>query len=440
MINRIPSWTMRLLATLLLCCVPATLLNAQAPLPTPQELDQLLAPVALYPDALLAQITTASTNPQEILDVDDWLHQNSGLYGPALTDAAQAQGFDPAFIALVSFPQVLDMMAQNINDYAAIGDAFEASQGMVMDSVQRLRQEAYADGALRSNAQQQVLVEPQNGQQIIVIQPANPQVVYLPQYDPALVYGGGAGIVIGFGAGIALGVALGNNHPWGWGGWGWNWGRRTVLYNRSTWVVRDNRYHPPRSNFRPQQPNYQSRPGFGGNWGRPGQPQQRLAQGRPQTQPDRAAPNQARPAPTRPNNTLRPAPTPDRQPRPEPNQPQGRPAPTQPNNTLRPAPTQNRQPRPEPNQSRPAPTQPNNTLRPAPTPNRQPRPEPNQPQGRPAPTQPNNTLRPAPAPNRQPRPQSQPQARPAPTQPNNAARPAPAPRQQQNGDHPQDRR
>src|SRR5271169_1172164 len=114
------------------------LLSAQTTALTPQQLDQLLAPVALYPDSLLAQITTASTNPQEILDVDNWLQQNPGLTGTALTDAAEKQGFDPAFIALTSFPQVLGMMAQNIDDYTAIGQAFSADQGMVTASIQRL--------------------------------------------------------------------------------------------------------------------------------------------------------------------------------------------------------------------------------------------------------------------------------------------------------------
>ena len=166
------------------------LLYAQAAPPTAQELDQLLAPIALYPDALIAQITAASTNPQEILDADNWLHQNSDLSGIALTNAAQQQNFDPAFIALVSFPQVLDMMAQNIDDYAAIGEAFSANQGSVMDSIQRLRAQAYASGALRSSSELQVSQETQGGQPIIVIQPANPQVVYIPQYSPAVVYGG----------------------------------------------------------------------------------------------------------------------------------------------------------------------------------------------------------------------------------------------------------
>jgi uncharacterized protein DUF3300 len=96
----------------------SSFLQAQASVPTPDELDQLLAPVELYPDSLLSQITTASTNPQEILDADNWLHQHRGLTGTPLTDAAEKPGFDPAFIALVNFPNVLAMMAQNIDDYA----------------------------------------------------------------------------------------------------------------------------------------------------------------------------------------------------------------------------------------------------------------------------------------------------------------------------------
>ena len=129
-----------LLVILLLFQGLAPDLQAQMPpVPTPQELDQLLAPVALYPDALLAQITTASTNPQEILDVDNWLGQNQNLSVSQLTAAAQQQGFDPAFIALVGFPQVIEMMAENIDDYAAIGAAVTADQGQVSAAIQRLR-------------------------------------------------------------------------------------------------------------------------------------------------------------------------------------------------------------------------------------------------------------------------------------------------------------
>src|SRR5579862_6389811 len=159
--------------SLLLVQLPPNLFAQSAPL-SAEQLDQLLAPVALYPDSLLAQITTASTNPQEILDVDNWLQQNSGLKGTALTDAAQQQGFDPAFIALVNFPQVLDMMAQHVDDYAAIGEAFTADQAAVSASVQRLRAQAYASGALRSSPQQRVEIQQPAGQPIYVIQPAAP--------------------------------------------------------------------------------------------------------------------------------------------------------------------------------------------------------------------------------------------------------------------------
>src|SRR5271163_3912868 len=246
----------------------APLVRAQdAALPTPDELDQLLAPVALYPDSLLAQITTASTNPQEILDVDNWLQQNSTLTGAELTDAAEKQGFDPAFIALTNFPQVLDMMAQNIDDYAAIGEAFSTDQGAVTASIQRLRAQAYAAGTLQSNSQQQVEVQQPAGQTIYVIQPANPQVVYVPVYNPTVVYVQPststvvATSLITFGAGIAIGALVASNQPWGWG---WSSGR--VYYNRTVFVAWGNPYRPPTVWYRPRPVHYTSRPGYGGNW------------------------------------------------------------------------------------------------------------------------------------------------------------------------------
>jgi len=235
---------------------------AQNALPTPDQLDQLLAPIALYPDALLAQICAASTDPQQILDADNWVRQNSGLSGQARTDAAQQQGFDPAFISLVNFPQVLDMMAQNIDNYATIGQAFAANQGMVMDSVQRLRQQAYSVGALESDQYQTVSVQNQGTTQVVVIQPANPQVVYVPQYNPQVVFvqPGPAFVAPGpfltFGAGIALGAWItGPAYPWGWGGWGWNWGRRSLYVNNNVWIV-NNRYRPRVPTYRPRPPVY----------------------------------------------------------------------------------------------------------------------------------------------------------------------------------------
>jgi len=241
----------------------AGIADAQNPaLPTPDQLDQLLAPIALYPDALVAQICAASTDPQQILDVDNWLHQNLTLTGQARTDAAQAKGFDPAFIALINFAQILDTMAQNIDNYAAIGRAFAADQGSVMDAIQRLRQQAYAAGTLQSNEYQTVDVQGQGNTQVVVIQPANPQVIYVPQYNPQVVYvqpdptAVVTASLISFSAGIALGAWISSNrYPWYWGGWGWNWGHRTVIVHNNVWVV-SNRYRPPYPSYRPRPPVY----------------------------------------------------------------------------------------------------------------------------------------------------------------------------------------
>jgi hypothetical protein len=225
-----------------------------------------------------------------------------------LQSAAEQQGFDPPFIALVAFPQILDTMAQNIDDYAAIGAAFSANQAEVMDSIQRLRAQAYAAGTLQSNPQQQVLMQNQGGPQVIVIQPANPQVVYVPTYDPTVVYvrpSAGAvvaGALLTFGVGIAIGALI-NHHPWGWGGWGWNWGRRTVIVNRNVWVVRNNRYRPPRYTYRPRPIVYNNRPGYGGNWSYRPPNYRPPSGGRP---PSYRPPVSYQPSPNRPSNPPRP--------------------------------------------------------------------------------------------------------------------------------------
>jgi hypothetical protein len=245
---------------------------AAAPVPTPAQLDQLLAPVALYPDSLLAQITTASTNPQEILDFDNWLAANSTLTNQTLADAAQKQGFDPAFLALSAFPRVVSMMAENIDDYAAIGQAFTADQGAVTASIQRLRSQAYKAGNLQTNQQQKVEVQQAAGATTYVIQPANPQVVYVPVYNPTVVYVQPAVPValplITFGIGIGIGWLVATSNPWGWGGWGWGWGPRGgVYYNRTVFVGWHGGYRPPNNWYRPRPVPYASRPGYGGNWG-----------------------------------------------------------------------------------------------------------------------------------------------------------------------------
>jgi hypothetical protein len=244
-----------------------------ADVPTGDQLTQLLAPIALYPDTLLAQICAASTDPQQIIDANNWLKQNSSLQGTALTEAAQKQGFDPAFVSLVAFPAVLDSMAINVDDYAALGAAFQADQKSVMAAIQALRQQAYASGALDTNQYQKVSVEQQNGAQVVVVQPANPQVVYVPVYQPQQVFVAApsqsdvvAASLLSFGAGIAIGALINNNQPYAWGAWGWGWGGGGMYYHRNVFVVH-NYYRSPYPPYRPRPPIY-NRPGYPG-YGRP---------------------------------------------------------------------------------------------------------------------------------------------------------------------------
>jgi hypothetical protein len=454
------------------------LLQAQNdPLPTPDQLDQLLAPVALYPDSLLAQITTASTDPQEILDVDNWLQANPDLTGTALTDAAQAQGFDPAFIALVNFPQVIHMMAENVDDYAAIGQAFSADQESVSASVQRLRAQAYASGALQSNSQMQVEVQqPAPNQTVYVIQPASPQVVYVPQYDPTVVYvgpgAGGPAPVIAFGAGIAIGALLVDNRPWGWGGWGWNWGSHRVYYNRTVWGGWGNPYRPPNYWYRSRPVRWASRPGYGGNWryrppnyrpptyypvNRTGNPQPWGPNNRPTGyRPSRPGNGGGNPPSTRPGNGNRPNPNPGNRPQPRPTTGKPQPKPGTPGSqpqpgtprpkpgTTRPQPkptTPGTQPQPKPGTTRPSPRPQPDTSQPKPgTPQPKPttpRPRPDTSQPKPSTPQPKpSTPRPQPQPRPTPKPQPdrspakpstpkpQPQSKPATQRPQSQAKPA----------------
>jgi hypothetical protein len=390
------------------------LLRAQdSPPPTPEELDQLLAPVALYPDSLLAQITTACTNPQEVLDVDNWLQQNPNLTGTALTDAAQAQGFDPAFIALTNFPQVVTMMAENIDDYTAIGEAFLADQASVTASIQRLRAQAYASGALRTNSQFQVEVQQPAGQTVYVVQPANPQVVYVPVYDPTVVYvapssGVVAASLITFGAGIAIGALIANNQPWGWGGWGWNWGSSRAYYNHTVWVRWGNPYRPPNPWYRPRPVYYNNRPGYGGNWHY--RPPNYRPPNRPYTRPPNSKPWGPSNPPPRPKpNPNPPKPQPKPNPRPSPN-PKPNPG-TNPSPTPKPTPQPKPQPKPD---TKPQPT-PRPTPKPSPTPKPTPQPKPQ--------PKPDTKPQPKPAPEPKPTPQPKPQPKPAPQ-----SKPAPQPK------------
>jgi len=212
---------------------------------TPSALDELLAPIALYPDAILAQVLAASTNTQEVLDAGNWLLDNEKLKPDELTKAASEAGFSPSVQALVHFPTVVDMMCRELDWTRQVGDAFSADQAAVLASVQRLRAQAAAAGNLKSTPEMNVAKTGEADKQVIVIQPADPKVIYVPQYNPTQVYTAppvtttstvSSGIttqeaVIGgllaFGAGVLVANAFDNdNHHdhyypypnWGYGG------------------------------------------------------------------------------------------------------------------------------------------------------------------------------------------------------------------------------
>ena len=150
-----------------------------------QEVDGLLAPVALYPDQLLAQMLLSATTPSRVTDLDKWLKTNPPFKGTALQDAATVAGFGPSFVALALLPQVIGFMAERIDWTTRLGQAFSADRTAVFDSIQRLRAAGAEVGALKDTPQQEVETQNvQSGQQVIVIEPANPQIIYVPQYDP----------------------------------------------------------------------------------------------------------------------------------------------------------------------------------------------------------------------------------------------------------------
>jgi hypothetical protein len=207
------------------------------------ELESLVAPIALYPDALVAQVLTASTFPDEVAIAAYWLEQNTNLTGSALMKAVDKQTWDPSVKALTEFPSVLENMSKNLGWTSSLGEAFHNQQTDVMASIQTLRAKAKAAGNLKTTPQVTVV---QQSPQVIVIQPTNPQVVYVPEYNPAVVYGYpyvvpaytytpsavvAAGI-IGFGAGIAVGAMMsGGCCGWGYSSWNCGWHGTAVVYH-----------------------------------------------------------------------------------------------------------------------------------------------------------------------------------------------------------------
>ena len=209
------------------------------------ELQQLVAPIALYPDALVAQILGAATFPDQIAAANGWLEQNKNLTGNALMQAVNAQPWDPSVKALTQFPSVLDNLARNLSWTSALGEAYHTQTSDVMTAVQTLRAQAQAAGNLKSGSQITVV---QESPQTIVIQPTNPQVVYVPEYNPAVVYGAPvqtpgystatvvATGLLAFGAGIAVGAAMSSSCcGWGYSYWNCNWHGGAVVYQNNAY-------------------------------------------------------------------------------------------------------------------------------------------------------------------------------------------------------------
>src|SRR5881392_3092983 len=211
------------------------------------QLDSLVAPIALYPDPLVAQVLAASTYPLEIIQLQQWMERNKNLKDKALADAVTKQPWDPSIQAMAAFPDVVQRLAGNIQWTTDLGNAFLAQQSDVMDAVQRMRAKAQGKGTLKTSAQQKVETKTEGGKQVIVVEQADPQVVYVPSYDPAVVYGEPEypyypyeypgyypGMGLAWGAGMILGAAWANN----WGDC--NWGNGDVNINNNNNFNRNN--------------------------------------------------------------------------------------------------------------------------------------------------------------------------------------------------------
>jgi len=258
-----------LLASALLCAAwpqdlaaPASATTAQPTAPphaqqTPEQLQQLVAPIALYPDSLVAQILAASTFPEQVVEADRWVQAHPDLKGDALGHAVDQQPWDQSVKALTSFPSVLGNMDKNLAWTSSLGDAYFNQQPEVMDAIQVMRQRAQQAGNLKSTQQQ--TVETQGS--TIVIQPAAPEVVYVPAYDPWVVYGDPIlawpgwypypgiwydGPYLWWGIGFDIGWGWG--FGWGWDHWGFDWHHRYATHDHNRYYSRSNTFYN-RNNF-----------------------------------------------------------------------------------------------------------------------------------------------------------------------------------------------
>jgi uncharacterized membrane protein YgcG len=226
---------------------------------TPEQLQRLVAPIALYPDSLVAQILAASTFPDQVVEADRWVQAHPDLKGQALGQAVDQQAWDPSVKALTGFPSVLGNMDKNLSWTSSLGDAYYNQQQDVMDAVQVMRRKARDAGALKNEQHEVVKDDGPN----IDIEPADPDVVYVPAYDPWLIYGYPIvawpgwypypGIWFGgpfFSFGLGFGIGWYGGVGWGWGHWGFNWGGRYAMFNNGRYYSRSNTFYNRNNYYR----------------------------------------------------------------------------------------------------------------------------------------------------------------------------------------------
>ncbi|MGC1617740.1 MAG: DUF3300 domain-containing protein [Candidatus Acidiferrum sp.] len=238
---------------------PAQDAQAQPPYTqqTPEQVQQLVAPIALYPDSLVAQILAASTFPEQIVEADRWVQAHPDLKGDDLGRAVDQQPWDPSVKALTAFPAVLGNMDKNLSWTSSLGDAYYNQQQDVMDAVQVMRRRAQEAGNLKSTPQQTVNTQDST----VEIQPTNPDVVYVPAYDPWTVYGGPIGAWPGWypypgiwyggpylSFGLGFGIGYYGGFGWGWNNWGFNWRGGYAMFNHGRYYSRSNTFYN-RGNF-----------------------------------------------------------------------------------------------------------------------------------------------------------------------------------------------
>jgi hypothetical protein len=248
---------------------------AQAAQQSPEQLQQLVAPIALYPDALIAQILPAATYPDQVIEAEKWMEQHKDLQGGQLASEVDKQPWDASLKALTQFPAVLANMSRNLAWTSELGDVYLNQQQEVSQAIQTMRERAKQAGNLNTTPQQKVETKGKT----IVIQPAETDVVYVPQYDPWLVYGYPLAVFpgwypypglyldgLGISFGLGFGIGLFGGFGWGWHNWGFDWGRGgRVVYDHNTYIshsrsiVNRNSFQSGRTNL-----DHQASRGFGG--------------------------------------------------------------------------------------------------------------------------------------------------------------------------------